>query len=49
LVVACGLEKDGDRRFLVLTFNQGTPTVGNLLPVTTDSPSYAGIDVFRYW
>lgn len=49
LVVACGVEKGGDRRVLVMTFNGGTPTVGNDLAASTATPSLAGIDVFRYW
>lgn len=49
LVVACGVEKDGDRRVLVMTFNGGAPTVGNDLAASTAAPSLAGIDVFRYW
>ncbi len=45
LVIFCGLEKDGDHRFLVLTFNGS----GNSLAASTDSTGYAGIDVFRYY
>jgi hypothetical protein len=49
LVVACGLVKDGDRRVLVMTWNGGTPSVGNNLAANTSAPALAGIDVFRYF
>lgn len=49
LVVACGLEKAGEQRLLVLTFNGGTPTQGNAIAASSASPSLAGIDLFRYY
>jgi hypothetical protein len=48
VVVACGVEKDGEQRMLVLTFNGGLPTQGNTLAAATTAPSLAGIDLFRY-
>lgn len=49
LVVACGIEKAGDRRVLVLTCNEGTPSANNSFAVSSDTPSFIGIDTFRYY
>jgi hypothetical protein len=49
LAIAVGLEKDGDRWFLVATFNGGTPTQGNVLAIASASPNLVGIDLFRYY
>lgn len=48
LVVACGVEKGGEQRILVLTFNGGNPAQGNTLAAASTAPNLAGIDLFRY-
>lgn len=49
LVVACGVEKAGEQRVLVITYNGGETTQGNALAANSAAPSLAGVDLFRYY
>ena len=50
LVVGMGvLLPTGDRRLLVATTNEGTPSEASPVVFSSDAPGYTGIDTFKLW
>lgn len=49
LILVYGVEKDGERRLLVLTINEGSTTVNTAIAFSSNTPSFVGIDTFRYY